>query len=381
MNHPNHVRLVRKLIEELDRPVITGDRPIGQVAASEYTSAERFDRERAQIFARMPALVGHQSELSHAGACLTAEIAGIPIVVVRGSDGETRAFKNACRHRSTRLVAECDTPCTKKALVCPYHGWTYDLTGKLVHVPHVASFHKEELARGSLVPVHAAMHGGFVWAALEPFEPAAYLGSIAEEFAALGMNVARVYRRRAREVRGNWKLVIDAFLDAYHIRHLHRDTLHRFFLDARSELELAGDHVRAISARRPLLEARTAALETADLRDLVTPSYVIFPSSVFVLSPDYASVLTMAPLAPDRTRFVHTMLIADGPLDAEREEHYAKSFTLLDDGVFGAEDLMVVEAMQRGIASGANETLLFGELEHAAVEFHRAVARKAGIED
>jgi len=179
-------------------------------------------------------------------------------------------------------------------------------------------------------------------------------------------------------VRGNWKLIIDAFLDGYHIRHLHRDSVYPFFLDARSEVEQAGDHFRAVSARKAILEARSADLETAPLRDLVTPSYVVFPNAVFVLHPDSFSVMTSMPLAADRTRFVHTLLVPAGERSPAAEAHYAKTFALIDEGVFAREDLATVEAMQRGIATGANETLLFGELEHAALSFHASVAAHVG---
>lgn len=79
----------------------------------------------------------------------------------------------------------------------------------------------------------------------------------------------------------------------------------------------------------------------------------------------------MTPLAPDRTRAIHSMLV---PKDATAD-HYDKSFALIDEGVFAAEDFKVVEAMQRGLESGANETLLFGELEHASLWFHASIQR------
>jgi phenylpropionate dioxygenase-like ring-hydroxylating dioxygenase large terminal subunit len=139
-----------------------------------------------------------------------------------------------------------------------------------------------------------------------------------------------------------------------------------------------GDHVRAVSARRALLEAQGIALESAPLRDLVTPSYVVFPNAVFILHPDSFSVMTCTPLAPGKTRFVHTMLI---PRDAQSDAalaHYARNFELIDEGVFAREDLAIVEAMQRGIAAGADETLLFGELEEGALWFHERLAAHLG---
>jgi phenylpropionate dioxygenase-like ring-hydroxylating dioxygenase large terminal subunit len=373
MNHPNHVALVRKILAHLDEPAVFGDAAVGQVLARNYVCRERFELERARVFGRLPLLVAHESELAGPGACLAVEVAGVPLLLVRGADGEVRAFRNACRHRGTRLVAE---PCTKKAIVCPYHGWTYDLAGKLVHVPHADAFAGAERARGGLVPAHATVHAGFVWAGLEPFDAAAHLGDVDDELSSLGAGKMALYRRSTREVPGNWKLIVDAFLDGYHIRHLHRDSVYRFFLDARFEVERAGDHLRAMSARRPLLEAPDAALETAPLRELATPSYVVFPNLVLILHPDYLSAMTATPLAPDRTRFVHTMLVPEAPATPAAEAHFSKSFELIDEGVFAREDLAIVEAMQRGLAAGANETLLFSDLERAVVWFHESVARK-----
>src|SRR5205823_4460393 len=109
----------------------------------------------------------------------------------------------------------------KKAFVCPYHGWTYDLAGRRIHVPHEDSFEGRAGERTGLVPAFAAARHGFVWAALEPFDIAELLGPIDDELCSLGADHLTVYRRSAREVRANWKLIIDAFLDGYHIRHLH----------------------------------------------------------------------------------------------------------------------------------------------------------------
>jgi glycine betaine catabolism A len=367
------IDLVRALLRQIGGEASSSTRT-GEVPSAHYTSQERFERERAAIFARLPALVAHESELAEPGACLTVDVAGVPLLVVRGADGEIRAFRNACRHRSTRLVT-AEAPCRKKAIVCPYHGWTYDLAGTRIHAPHAESFRGKDAERQALVPAHAAVRHGFVWVGLEAFDAATHLSPIDDELGAIGTSRATLYRRATREVRGNWKLILDAFLDGYHIRHLHRDTVYPFFVDAMSEAQRAGDHIRAATARRTLLGARDVRLEDVDLRTLATPSYVVFPNTVLILHPDYTSVLTMTPVAPDRTTFVHMMLIPQAPRTEAEEAHWAKSFALIDEGVFLREDLAVVEAMQRGIAAGADQALLFGELEHPALWFHESLAR------
>jgi len=102
----------------------------------------------------------------------------------------------------------------------------------------------------------------------------------------------------------------------------------------------------------------------------------VFPATILIMHPDYFSVMMISPLSPDRTRFTHAMLIPAAARTPDREEHWAKSFALIDEGVFFAEDLATVESMQRGLESGANETLLFGALEHAALWFHESLARR-----
>ncbi len=378
MNHPAHLALVKSLlrrVEAVTAPAVL----VGEVPAWHYTSHARFEEERAGLFARVPTVVAHESELAEVGACMTVDVAGVPLLVVRGADGQVRAFRNACRHRSTRLVTLDDAPCRKKAIVCPYHGWTYDLEGARIHAPREESFGGADAARKALVPAFAAVRHGLVWASLVPFDVAAHLSSIDDELASMAPPGAVLYRRVTREVKGNWKLIVDAFLDGYHIRHLHRDTVYRFFVDGLSQAEPAGDHIRAATGRRTLLEARGTRLEDADLRLLATPSYVVFPSTVLILHPDYTSVLTMTPEAADRTRFVHMMLIPPGSHTDAEEKHWAKSFSLIDEGVFLREDLATVEAMQRGLAAGANDTLLFGDLEQASLWFHESVAKTLAL--
>ncbi len=372
MNHPAHVELVEKLLRRRTGAAGSGVR-VGEVPALEYSSQERFLAERERIFARLPVPAAHESELAETGACLAVDVAGVPLLLVRGEDGVVRAFRNACRHRSTRLVSE-QTPCRKKAIVCPYHAWTYDLAGRLVHAPHHESFRGEEQKRSELVPAHVASAAGLLWASLAPFDADEHLGPIASELrsAAQGWTL---FRRSSREVRGNWKLIVDAFLDGYHIRHLHRDTVYRFFVDALYEAEPVGRHIRAATARRSLLEIQAPAVASIDVRQIVTPSYLLFPSTIVIVHPDYTSVLLTTPLSVDRSRFEHLMLIPTPPRTKAEEEHWNKSFALIDDGVFVSEDLRVVEAMQRGIESGANETLLVGELEHAVLWFHEALGR------
>jgi phenylpropionate dioxygenase-like ring-hydroxylating dioxygenase large terminal subunit len=363
----SHANLLRSLIGQLDG-VPAKMREVGEVPVEHYVSTDHFELERRSIFARFPQVVAVERELPAPGSRCAADVAGVSLLVVRGQDGVLRAFKNACRHRSTRLV-EDGPPCISKAIVCPYHGWTYDLSGCRLHAPHAEAFQGKDATREGLVPAFAGAREGFVWAGLETFELDPFLEPIASDLAALGASSWHPYRRVEHDVRANWKLFIDAFLDGYHIRHLHRDTLYRFFLDACFDAEEAGHHIRSLVARRALVEARHGAI--ADLTSVATPSYFLFPNTILILHPDYLSVTVAMPVAASRTRFVHTMLIPEAPRTDRDAAHWQKSFELIDRNVFAAEDLYVIEAMQRGMETGANRSQLFGEQEFPALWFHR----------
>src|SRR5688572_17802445 len=129
-----------------------------RIPAARYRDQAWLDGELA-LFRDAPRIVAASSDLA-AGACLPIDLPGASALLVRDAAGTVRAFANACRHRGTRLV---DAPCAAKALVCPYHAWTYDLTGALIHVPHAGAFPGLEPARRGLTPRPATERHGLVW--------------------------------------------------------------------------------------------------------------------------------------------------------------------------------------------------------------------------
>jgi glycine betaine catabolism A len=158
--------------------------------------------------------------------------------------------------------------------------------------------------------------------------------------------------------------VIEAFLDGYHIRVLHRDSIYPFFLDAASIAEPVGPHIRAVTARRALND-------DVDPRQRVTPSYLVFPATVIIEHPDFVSVIVVQPLAPDLTDWEHTMLVPRS--HADDKDHWDRSWALIDDTVFQREDLWVCEQIQRSLAAGTTNELLFGSLERPVLWFHEAL--------
>ncbi|HET6585729.1 MAG TPA: aromatic ring-hydroxylating dioxygenase subunit alpha [Nannocystaceae bacterium] len=371
MERATQVRLTQRLRAELEGEA-PEPWPSFTIPAARYVDAIRCEREQAVLFGdarrRWPRIVATAAEIT-AGACVPVDARGVAAVLTRDAAGRVHAFANACRHRGTRLV---DGACAAKAMVCPYHGWTYDLTGALIHVPHAHRFPGLELAGRGLVELPVAERHGLVWLGRDAEQRLAPLDA---DLAALGLDQHVVWRRARSTRRCNWKLVIEAFLDGYHLRVLHRSSIYPFFLDAASIAEPVGPHIRAVTARRALRDA-PRDLDRSDLHALGTPSFVVFPSTVIIEHPDFVSLVTVEPLAVDVTDWDHVMMIPASR--AAETEHWDRSWALIEEEVFQREDLWVCEQIQRSLAAGATDELLFGALENAVAWFHERLERELG---
>ncbi len=363
MDHPRTREIIRAAVASAREP---GPRFFDDPAAipvSRYGEA-RLALERKHLFRALPMPVAHSAEVR---GCAVREIDGVEILLSRGADGVVRAFRNACRHRGVRLVREDGCP---RAFVCPYHNWTYGLDGALRHVPHPEAF--GEVRGRDLSQVHVEERHGLVWATLAgSIDVRAFLGEIDDELAALGLDRCVVGERNVAEHPGNWKLPLEGFLDSYHIRTLHRASVGSFFLDARAVAERVGPHIRAATARKAAREADAAT----PLRELATPSWSLFPSTTLIAHPDWTSLVVVQPRGAARFAWTHVQLIHEAPQTDAARAHFARSFSLIQGGVFDAEDLRMAAEIQAGFATGANESLLFGRLESPALWFHDAIER------
>jgi hypothetical protein len=171
----------------------------------------------------------------------------------------------------------------------------------------------------------------------------------------------------------NWKLTVDAFLEGYHIRVLHRDTIYPFFADAYTVTHHAGPHQDSLVVRRAAFEPFAPPADRYALCKLATPTQLVFPNTFLIWHPDYVSLIGMFSPAVDRVRWIHTMLIPPERCGADWTPHWEKTFRLIEQTVFQQEDIATAVATQRGFASGANAALHLGRLEHGVLRFHRHV--------
>ena len=191
-----------------------------------YFSSEWYEREQRELFGRTWNLVAYEHDVPHPGDHLPVQAGPTPVLLVRGHDGELRAFVNMCRHRGMALT--CEAGHTDGNVRCPYHGWEFTTEGTLVRVPQrAAQFGDLDTAQWGLVPVALGTWSGLVF--VNP-DPAAlpfgeWLGDLPAHMGPFDTDRLTEVRRLRIPVASNWKLYIENHVDVLHLWYLHDETL------------------------------------------------------------------------------------------------------------------------------------------------------------
>ncbi len=370
------LEMMRRLVAMTTEPSSEIPTRSSEIPVDRYIDPSELEREKVALFRRQPVIVAHVSEVPEVGDFVTEDVCGVPLVTLRDTDGAVRVFVNACRHRGAQLLSGEHGSC-KKAITCPYHAWSYRLDGSLLHVPNEEVFNTLDYATLGLRSVQHEVRHGFVWVLIDPadgavLDVAAALGPVLDDdFDAFGLETHHVARRVTATTTANWKLVMDAFAEGYHLKSLHRKSLSRFFLNGQI-LDDCAPHVRQVGARKTLLEVAKGPEAEWDLRRDTTPFYNVFPNAVLVFHPLWLSQMSLMPEGVDQVRVVHRMLVAEEPADEAERVRLEKSFAHIHGEVFEKEDLAICESIQSTLHSGANTTVLLGGLEEGMRLFHVA---------
>jgi glycine betaine catabolism A len=363
----------------LARILAVGEATVGRgvthVPASAYTDPARFAQEKAKLFDRMPLVIAPSSLLPEPNMAVAHDGFGMPLLLTRDKEGVAHVFWNVCRHRGTRLIEGEDVQKCPR-IVCPYHAWTYMADGALVGMPRPDSFPGLDKADHHLKELANVEAGGLIWFAREESD-FADAHALAPEFDAFGLGGHHLFRRRIHDVASNWKLIMDAFLESYHVQRLHAQTIGKFFTDGITVGDRIGIHQRSAVGRTDYL-AEIDHHDWPALRAVITFAYQLFPATIIIMSPDYVNLMVLMPQDVGRTLVEDFMLIPEAPRSAEETDHWERSWTLLDEGVFGAEDYRAAALGQSGLSSGSIETLTLGTLETGIRHFHDQVEEALG---
>lgn len=342
-----------------------------------YLDAQRYQREIEVIFRRHPLAVCPSAALAQPGDSLALDVAGTPLLLVRGEGGELHAFVNACRHRGARL--QPPGPARQRVFVCPYHSWSYGLDGALRGRPHGADFPHAPAADCALARVPAGEALGFVWViprAAAPQEEvrldlAPWLGRFGEDLRSWGYDRWVPFHQREFDNAANWKIPFEGNLETYHFQYAHRDSIAGLFHDNLLLADHEGRHHRLVLPKRSMAGLRELPQGEWRIGPHANIIYYFFPATFILHEGDHANAFTVLPQAVDRSRVLGTTLVPELPQTEKSRNYWRKNV----ESFWGAldEDFALGVSSQSTLASGANRELLFGANEWCSAKFHEDV--------
>ena len=331
-----------------------------------YTDPAFLEAEREWIFARSWQGVGHSAQVAEPGQFLTEEIAGEPVIVVRGSDGRLRAFYNVCRHRGGPLAV--DREGCVRALQCKYHGWTYLLDGSLRGVPAMDRTELFDRKNYGLAPVQVAEWEGLVFVSLSNETPplATFFAGIRERIAPLRLGELKFAGRVDYTVDCNWKVYVDNYLEGYHVPYVH------------PELARLYDYTRYITTAHEWYSLQHSPLTGDNLYSRGGGGeafyYCVFPNFMLNILPDRLQTNLVLPDGHARCRVIFQFFHAD-VTSAEARVRIADDIAY-SDGV-QAEDAGICAKVQLGLGSRAYDVGRFSVKYEVGVHHFQELVRDA----
>lgn len=344
------------------------------VAADSYTSAQRYERDRAMLLAS-PQLVGYVSELPAPGTYCTKTVMGRSILMTRAKDGSVRAFENLCLHRQSQIAEGCGTA---RRLSCPYHAWTYDLEGNLVGVPGKEGFPQTAGEPAKLAELPATEFAGFLWLSLDAgatLDVAKHLGPLAAELEAWGIGRWTPLGEKVLDCPIDWKLAIDTFAENYHFATVHRNTFATIARSNCTVFDAFGPHHRLVFPLNNILDLEHVPEDEWQPLHNLTVIYALFPNIVISVTIANGELFRVYP--GDAAGHSVTVHQNSTPLDVSDESIAAGAKAVFEyaHSTVRDEDYRLVAALQRNLASGVRPGLVFGRNEPGLQHRHEAWAQ------
>jgi len=333
-----------------------------------YTEPALYDVERDTVFRHNWLIAGRAEALANPGDYVALVIAGEPVVVVRGDDGELRAFYNVCRHHAAMvMIGEGNA----EKMVCPYHGWTYALDGHLTRAPELGGVRGFDRECFGLAPLRAEAWGPFVFVhrGEKPAAAGAGLEVLRERLAAMDLAGLRFVRRVSYTIACNWKVYVDNYLDGgYHVAHLHKGLA--------AQLDLSS--YRTEMFERYAVQSGSGAAAVAgtgnDFRERIGDEVLyawLYPNFMINRYGPMMDTNWVIPRSHDETEVIFDYYFLESAMgDADFVER-----SLAASDVVQREDVDICESVQRGLGSSSYERGRYSvRREMAEHRFHRLLA-------
>ena len=343
------------------QPVETARDPLDEMSLPGwlYHDPEFLEAEKRAFLRAAPQVVCHESEIAEPGAWRTLEYLGESIIVIRGDDGQVRAFSNVCRHRGSRLV-DGEAGCSK-VLTCPYHAWSYGRDGRLVGVPHRGEYPGLQTERLSLFPVALEKWRGFLFVTLEPGAPsvAEMMAPYEDEVAPYCFEDLRAIGRVTLRPRPlNWKTIADNYSDHLHIPVGHPGLTRLFARNYRIETQPHVDRMEGDLVEKPSDNPSERAYQYFLPEAEHLPAshrrkwlyYKLFPNVAFDIYPDQVDFMQFLPVSSTETVIRE---ISYALPDDRREMRAARYLNWRINRKVNAEDTELITRVQLGMQSPA----------------------------
>ena len=381
MEHAVQVDLTRRVLGFMENHTTELADQVYLNPTSTYTCTKQLEQEQEMLFRRHPIFFGLSCELPNPGDYRADDLSGVPLLVARGEDGQLRAFLNVCRHRGAKLASGSGSG--KRAFVCPYHAWTYGLDGQLRKVNPPEAFPGITCAERSLVALPVAERHGLIWVQASPgadLDVDALLGGLGPEMASYGLESYSHFQTATLTKEMNWKLVIDTFLETWHVATLHRETVAPIFQPNVNAFDAFGRNGRLIIPRRSIMEAKGEPESRWDLLKHSAIVYTLFPNALLVWQGDHVETWRSFPVGGSTAKCIaEAALFSPKPAVTDKEKrHWDRNMDLLMRTV-DAEDFPVCLDIQRGFGAQAQEHVTFGRNEPGLGHYHANIRAALGL--
>ncbi|HEX8488300.1 MAG TPA: aromatic ring-hydroxylating dioxygenase subunit alpha [Propionibacteriaceae bacterium] len=291
------------------------DSLIRTLPGAAYSSAETFAKEQEKIFEQLWFCAARGSDLAKPGDFRTVQVGRESLIVSRNRKGVPRAFFNICRHRGARVCSE-ESGTGKRSFQCPYHAWTYDLDGKLIAAPNLTKMPDVGREEYGLHQAHVREWLGYIWVCVADEPPSfedtvmgavrSRLGDV-ESIDRYSVEQLDLGRRITYDVKANWKLIVENFMECYHCATIHpelTEVLPEFADGFAAQYfvghgALFGEDVKGFTVDGS--EGLDKIPGVSDDQDRRYYAVTIRPNVFVNLVPDHVIFHRMFPLAPDRT--------------------------------------------------------------------------------
>jgi choline monooxygenase len=375
------VEIVRRILAHIDAGT-TDEGDAWREPVQNYLDPTRFTAE-LETLRSFPSVFLPSAAIPNSGDHAERVTFGVPLFAVRDRDGRARVFRNSCRHRGMALV---EGPGCSHALVCRYHGWTYRLDGSLSHVPHADAFPDLDMPSRGLVEVDSREVDGLI--VIGPLQPPASQQHADAAMTALAdgdpwrdklLPADRLFTVRPALRAMNWKVLVEQFLEGYHIRTTHKDTFYPIQYDDLNVIEAFGPNTRITFPYQNIERLRDRPETTWNVGHRITYVYHLFPNVMVATFPNQVLVITIDPIDIDHTTVTIYAMVTPGVAKrvSAHPDDAAGARNLLNEG--GVEDNEMSEGVQRGLHAGANEFVEFGRHESAIGRFHSTLDERLGL--